>query len=108
MNSPETLRFVVLHHTGIAEAHFDLMFETAAGSKLATWRLKNWPPKPEDIATPLGDHRREYLEYEGPISGNRGQVHRLATGRLKKLEQEGADILVTLEDGQRLKLPRRG
>jgi hypothetical protein len=28
----------------------------------------------------LGDHRREYLEYEGPLSGERGRVTRIDAG----------------------------
>lgn len=28
----------------------------------------------------LADHRREYLTYEGPVSGGRGRVRRVAEG----------------------------
>jgi hypothetical protein len=31
-------------------------------------------------ALQLGDHRREYLEFEGVLSGDRGKVVRVATG----------------------------
>lgn len=31
----------------------------------------------------LPDHRRAYLEYQGPLSGNRGRVTRIATGRAR-------------------------
>ena len=37
------LRYVILHHTEIPEPHFDLMFETLAGSELATFRALVWP-----------------------------------------------------------------
>ena len=34
----------------------------------------------ELAAEKLGDHRRDYLEYEGELSGNRGRVIRVAEG----------------------------
>jgi hypothetical protein len=74
------LRYVVLRHEGIPEPHFDLMFETAANSLLATWRASDWPIRHGSILTRLGDHRRIYLDFEGPLSNNRGSVHRIATG----------------------------
>ena len=54
--------------------HWDLMLDT--GETLRTWRLE--PALPGVIrAEPLGNHRRAYLDYEGPVSGNRGSVQRL-------------------------------
>ena len=78
MNRP--LRFVVLRHDGIPQPHFDLMFESDPDGRLITFRSPVWPlVEPTDLI-PLGEHRREYLAYEGPISGNRGQVRRVAEG----------------------------
>lgn len=74
------LRFVVLHHTGVAEPHYDVMVETSPGLLLSTWRAPNWPPRDGDVWTRLEDHRRAYLDYEGPISGGRGEVRRVAAG----------------------------
>jgi hypothetical protein len=74
------LRYVVLHHTGVDDPHYDLMFETESGSALKTFRLARWPVEGTIAATPLPDHRREYLDYEGAISGGRGNVRRVATG----------------------------
>jgi hypothetical protein len=76
------LRFVVLHHTGIPEPHYDLMFETAPGSPLATWRSPVWPPVAVTVER-LADHRRDYLEYEGPVSDDRGHVRRIAGGHFR-------------------------
>ncbi|MGH7175792.1 MAG: hypothetical protein ACREJC_00300 [Tepidisphaeraceae bacterium] len=74
------LRYVVLRHEGIPDPHFDLMLETAPGSKLATWRAPVWPiDGPVEIVL-IGDHRREYLDYEGPLSENRGHVRRVDAG----------------------------
>ena len=71
-------RFVILNHDH-PFPHFDLMLE--AGSKLRTWRLLGLPTDVREIrAEPLGDHRIDYLEYEGPVSGGRGRVIRWDAG----------------------------
>lgn len=77
--SPQ-VRWVVLRHEGVADPHFDLMFETAPGSALRTYRIDRWPIDMAAGCTPLPDHRRQYLDYEGPISWNRGEVRRVAAG----------------------------
>ena len=74
------LRYAILRHDGIEQPHFDLMFETAPGSKLATWRSDVWPIDGVAQVERLADHRAEYLTYEGPVSGNRGQVSRVTSG----------------------------
>ena len=79
MNEP-TLRFVVLHHTNIPEPHFDLMIETSPGSNLATWRSPCWPIDEPTELEKLRDHRRDYLEFEGQITGDRGTVTRISRG----------------------------
>jgi len=80
---PSDTRFVVLEHRDAAGLHYDLMIESG-GRGLATWKLGQ---PPEEAATNelgckrLVDHRKVYLEYEGPISGDRGQVSRRDAGR---------------------------
>jgi len=103
---PEWLRYVVLRHEGIAEPHFDLMFETGRGSTLASWRSPVWPIDVGLSLEPLGDHRREYLEYEGAVSGDRGYVKRVARGRHRVLQDESNVLVVELEDGSIYRLPR--
>ena len=83
----EDLRYVVLHHTGVTEPHYDLMFETARGSKLETFRSPAWPPDNDTKVVPLGEHRRAYLEYEGPVSGGRGWVKRVAAGTYRAISR---------------------
>ncbi len=78
--TPPALRYVILRHDGIPEPHFDLMFESAPGSLLMTWRSPNWPIERETPLVKLDDHRRDYLDYQGPVSGNRGHVTRVAAG----------------------------
>jgi hypothetical protein len=97
------LRYVVLRHDGIDQPHFDLMFETFEGSALATWRSDEWPITSTTRTERIGDHRRDYLDYEGPLSGNRGFVRRVDAGThvLRQLET-GWEI--ALANGQALRL----
>jgi hypothetical protein len=74
------LRYAILHHTGVAEPHFDLMFETFEGSDLATWRSPVWPVHGVTPVVRLTDHRRAYLEFQGEITRKRGWVERVAGG----------------------------
>ncbi|MCC7350946.1 MAG: hypothetical protein IT446_10275 [Phycisphaerales bacterium] len=100
------LRFVILHHQGIESPHYDLMIETAEGSALSTWRLDRWPPADGDVVTPLPDHRRAYLDYEGPISDNRGHVRRIAAGVCIIQLDSPRQLTVQLNDKLRLSFPR--
>ena len=82
-------RFVILHHLAPAGEHWDLMLEREA--HLATWQMAC--PPVDRAASPIectriGDHRKRYLEYEGPVSGGRGVVTRVDQGRFELL---GAD-----------------
>ena len=74
------LRYVVLRHDGIDDPHYDLMFESPSGGGLATWRSTSWPIEQRTPVVKLPDHRLDYLDYEGPVSGNRGTVIRVARG----------------------------
>ena len=95
----ETARFVVLRHTGHGSDHFDLMIESdPAAEGLATWRASEWPLSDGTALTPLGPHRRAYLDYEGPVSGGRGEVRRVAAGQCRV--REGADGLIVRFDGE--------
>jgi hypothetical protein len=77
-------QFVVLTHDH-PFLHWDLMLQQ--GDVLRTWRLKE-PPDAEIpiIAEELPDHRLAYLDYEGPVSGDRGTVTRWDAGTYEMLE----------------------
>ena len=92
------LRYVVLHHTGYGEDHFDLMLEVSAHDPLITLRSPVWPILEDVQLTPLGEHRREYLSYEGPVSGGRGDVKRVAAGTYDG-SGDGVNMLVTFTSG---------
>ena len=69
-------RFVLQHHIfAPGDEHWDLMFEV--GPVLRTWSLPSSLDDPSQLPTcaqQLDDHRIDYLEYEGQVSGNRGRV----------------------------------
>jgi hypothetical protein len=80
-NAGEGVGFVVLQHADSEGLHFDLMIDM--GPSLATWKC----PQPPDQTAGSGlnclrlkDHRRLYLDYEGPISDGRGSVQRYDQG----------------------------
>jgi len=71
-------RFVILEHcwNGI---HWDFMLEDRGA--LRTWAIDEPLEHGRNLqARALGDHRLAYLDYEGPVSQNRGAVRRLARG----------------------------
>ena len=89
-------RFAWLWHAMPQEharpSHFDLMLQVDGEALLNAWKLGEAPgglavgpltPKPRStsvMATPLPAHRMLYLDYEGPVSQNRGTVHRIDWG----------------------------
>jgi hypothetical protein len=77
-------RFVILEHDH-PQLHWDLMLE--AGEKLRTWRLATPPDAAAASvdAVALADHRRMYLDYEGPVSGGRGSVTQWDSGTFELL-----------------------
>jgi hypothetical protein len=77
---------------------------------LLTWRLtelpKSWPQgnqthdanSPTSVAaTRLPDHRLDYLEYEGSVSGARGKVTRVVRGDYRVLAESEAELLFELQ-----------
>ena len=97
-------RFVILEHDH-PHLHWDLMLE--AGAVLRTWRLALPPRAGQDVpAEPLGDHRPLYLDYEGPVSGGRGQVRRwdwgTYSGTLPDAKRASEPVELSFH-GQRLK-----
>lgn len=91
-------RYVILRHqmpkSHTRTLHWDLMLEH--DQVLLTWSLDSEPALPCRIqATALPEHRLAYLDYEGPISEDRGEVTRWDTGKL--LELHCGDNRVTFQ-----------
>ncbi len=68
--------------------HFDWLLDLAASTDapLTTFRLQQPVHAKQQrtrlAAEKIADHRRRYLDYEGPLSGNRGTVRRIAAGHI--------------------------
>ena len=63
------------------------------GEVLLTWQLLRDPTDPAGYPIParrIGDHRKAYLTYEGPLTGDRGTVRRVEAGTVTFL-QVGSD-----------------
>lgn len=86
-------QFVLLRHNTPVAVHWDLMLDT--GPELATWQIHEdpltWAERPAPWttdATRIAGHRRAYLDYEGPVSRNRGSVIRVDRGTFITLSQD--------------------
>ena len=86
-------RFVILRHDSPRGVHYDLMVEV--GDVLKTWAMPQ-PPKAavEMTCDALPDHRLAYLDYEGPIAGERGSVTRWDRGTCRIIEQSDTQWVV--------------
>ncbi len=93
-------RYVILQHDH-PFLHWDLMLKH--GTFLRTWRLPAIPQNGESLeAEALGDHRPFYLDYEGPVSGDRGHVVRWDSGTYA-IESETQEELIIRLNGAKLK-----
>jgi hypothetical protein len=86
-------RFVILRHDppdGTQRpVHWDFMLESS--NRLRTWALQEEPrPGATIAAVLLTDHRTAYLDYEGPVSRNRGTVTRWDHGTYATLRESDA------------------
>lgn len=58
------------------------------GSVLRTWSHFEMPSKEKVVRLEsLADHRPAYLDYEGPVSDNRGTVSRVDEGMYEAVEE---------------------
>ena len=93
-------RFVILTHD-YPFLHWDFMLERE--DCLTTWRLLQQPETDKVIvAERLADHRKMYLDYEGPVSNDRGEVRRWDGGQFQTLA-ESSDCVHVLLEGERLR-----
>ena len=90
--------------------HWDFMLEREG--VLRTWAIDDLPSRVQTIAAhALPDHRLDYLDYEGPVSGNRGSVTCYDRGEYELLDETLERLRITLHgekmDG-RMVLTRAG
>lgn len=93
----QPLQFAILHHQQMHYTHWDLLLELPQRELLATWRVE-CPPETWGEAgilpvQALPDHRRLYLDYQGPISGQRGTVSRFDRGLLHIVQLSPKNIV---------------
>ena len=114
-------RFVLLYHdcppNYVRASHWDFMLEY--GDVLRTWALERLPRDWEFAhartstqyadcpllamdntvaAVQLTDHRRDYLELEGALSGDRGAVVRVAAGTYYSEQESPSNWQVVLQN----------
>ena len=97
-------RFVILRHALSKPidgrgSHWDLMLESDDGveDSLETWALEDLPSKAGTTdARRLKPHRTEYLDYEGPVSQNRGSVKRVMAGTYTRTRLDGVDFAIEI------------
>lgn len=97
--------FVLLRHEmpegGPRATHWDFMLER--GEALRTWALDD-ELRLEGVVfgVALAEHRLAYLDYEGPVSGDRGSVSRVDEGSYEVIEETSRVLTIQLT-GQRLR-----
>lgn len=88
--------------------HWDLLLRV--GEVAWTWRLLDDPhTTPQTRADRIGDHRLMYLDYEGPVRGDRGHVTQFDSGMYEILAQTETSLTVQLTGHRGVKtltLPR--
>ena len=93
------LRFKAAYVSGPPTARTHVRREE--GGVLRTWALESPPEAGRGIpARQLVDHRLEYLVYEGPISGDRGTVRRVAEGTYRTVASEDGRLILQLTGDQ--------
>lgn len=98
-------RFVLLTHDH-PFVHWDLLVQR--GEVLRSWRLLESPERWQSGAQPadlsaegIADHRLRYLDYEGPVSRERGRVARWDHGQAEWLADGESSVRLRLS-GERL------
>jgi len=104
--APPARAMVLLdHQCPDGSRHYDWMIEPGARApRLLTFRVDRRIDSPSCDrfdAERIADHRRAYLTYEGPISGGRGTVRRVAAGRAEivRLDADRIEIRGSFDDG---------
>jgi hypothetical protein len=91
-------RFAILDHDHPFR-HWDFLLEDR--TVLRAWRLLTEPGQGRPIrAEPLPDHRLIYLDFEGPIAGDRGRVVRWDAGSFTWDDDRADDMRVHLIGGR--------
>jgi hypothetical protein len=105
-DAPGSLPTVLLRHETAGGVHHDWLMadpRKSADPESRLWTGRVGPPSRDwaDLGTwpvqPIGAHRRDYLTYEGPLSGGRGRVTRVDEGTFVPLDWTKTRILIDLK-----------
>ena len=93
------MRSMVLlrHEMADGTRHFDWLIDPGSPRALLTFRVAE-PIHTGDsrafVAEMIRDHRRMYLDFEGPIPGGRGRIVRVARGSLVALGEHQGRVVI--------------
>jgi len=94
---------LLLHTLADGSWHYDWMLERPdPAARLLTFRVARRIHEAASHgfeAERIADHRRMYLEYEGEISGGRGEVERVARGSCEILDEGPSRLFARLAFG---------
>jgi hypothetical protein len=95
---PTKKQFVIHKHTRGDDVHWDLMIEYA--DCLKTWRLDNPPEKltsEKTKATPIFDHDKKFLTYQGSVNNGKGSVERVDGGLCEILSNNENELKIKFD-----------
>ena len=102
---------LLIHELPDNSWHYDWLIQPPGcmpDTPLISFRLAARPDDPAVTVFPaerVGDHRPLYLSFEGPVSGGRGSVRRVAEGHADVLRDDG--VFVVMLDHARTWIGRR-
>jgi len=94
---------VLLEHAQADGTHYDWLIARPGEERLWTARVASpgsqWAALGRFTLDVLPPHRRDYLTYEGPVSGGRGTVRRVDAGtvRIVSWDEAGAVLDVAMQ-----------
>lgn len=93
------MRYVILRHI-TSHDHYDFMFEKESfliTFSMESYLIDDFFQGKEVAIHQIADHRLLYLDYEGPINGNRGSVVRVDSGHYFELHHKKATVEYSIE-----------
>lgn len=99
---PQPQPTVLLRHAMEAGTHYDWLIARPGEDLLWTARVADpssrWAELGRWTLEALAPHRRVYLTYEGPVSGDRGTVERVDSGevRIEAWTADAATLVVAM------------
>jgi hypothetical protein len=95
---------VLLHEQPGKPDHYDWLIDQPQlhhEHRLITFRTPIRPDMPgEMLAQHAPDHRALYLNYEGPVSKDRGQVTRVLEGTIESIDFDAQELRAVVDWGQ--------